>query len=153
MGSTPTDSVSRKVHFDINRIACAPSQRRQNFRQVFTMRLHGKSKRTIRKKEKGAKANLSRQPLPPLLGGSKEKQPDTEALVLTIPCRVDKPDKTKPLLLVLPCPCGKKRCITTVYQCEDCTRIFHNRRSWDRHKGIDWIVAPWKNKDLCVSGG
>lgn len=59
---------------------------------------------------------------------------------IIVPCEKGKPDRLEPLLLIAPCKCGRKFCQSVRYECEDCKVIFRSRRSWEKHKGIKWIV-------------
>lgn len=57
-----------------------------------------------------------------------------EALDLVIPCRVDKPDRIKPIFLVVENALGGGE--SAVWQCEQCTMIFHSHNAWKRHAGL-----------------
>lgn len=58
---------------------------------------------------------------------------------IIVPCApAEKPDRVTPLYLVVENELGGPE--SGVWQCQECTAIFRNRRSWEKHKGIDWIV-------------
>jgi hypothetical protein len=72
--------------------------------------------------------------LQPMQGGPDRKQQGAEALMLVIPCELGKPDRIKPLLLVETNEFGGPE--HGVYQCEQCTRIYHTRKAWALHAGM-----------------
>src|SRR6266478_698763 len=58
-----------------------------------------------------------------------------EHMYLVIPCRAaNKPDRIVPLLLVETNEFGGPE--RGVYQCEQCTRIYHTRKAWAKHAGM-----------------
>lgn len=117
------------------------------------MRLQKRPGKQNRKRKPSA---LSWQSLPPMLDEQEAAQQRTATVgngqtfeiidgkptfFLVIPCeQADKPDKATPLYLVNENKLGGAE--SGVWQCRECTRIFHTRRSWEKHKGIRWITGP-----------